>query len=174
MAKKKYLYMKGKVMKVIYPGSFDPVTNGHLDIIKRASSLFDEVVVAVLVNNDKKSLFTMEERIEMLKKLLYDYSNVTVDKFSGLLVDYAKEHKIDATIRGLRAISDYEIELQMAHLNNQLSHGKLETLFLTATPSVSFLSSSAVREIASFGGDITCFVDENVAQQTYKKFQGRK
>lgn len=158
-------------MKVIYPGSFDPVTNGHLDIIKRASRLFDEVVVAVLVNKEKKSLFSMEERIEMLEKLLYDYSNVRVDKFSGLLVDYTKEHDIVATIRGLRALSDYESELQMAHLNIELSYGNLETLFLTATPSVSFVSSSAVREIAQFGGDISSFVPSEIVQKTYDKYK---
>ncbi len=161
-------------MKVIYPGSFDPVTFGHLDIIKRASKLFDEVVVAVLVNGEKKGLFSMDERIEMLNNLLYDYDNVKVDKFSGLLFDYTNKNGIDATIRGLRAVSDYESELQMAHLNNQLSNGELETLFLTATPSVSFVSSSAVREIAAFGGDITNFVDEEVAKKTYAKFKGRK
>ena len=160
-------------MRVIYPGSFDPVTNGHLDIIKRASRLFDEVVVAVLVNKDKKSLFTTEERIEMLKELLYDYSNVTVDNFSGLLVDYTKNNKIDATIRGLRAVSDYESELQMAHLNIGLSDGELETLFLTATPSVSFVSSSAVREIAEFGGDISKLVPYKVAEKTREKYSRR-
>ena len=158
-------------MKVIYPGSFDPVTNGHLDIIKRASRLFDEVVVAVLVNKEKKSLFSMEERIEMLEKLLYDYSNVKVDYFSGLLVDYTKENDIVATIRGLRAVSDYESELQMAHLNIELSYGDLETLFLTATPSVSFVSSSAVREIAQFGGDISSFVPSEIVQKTYDKYK---
>lgn len=161
-------------MKVIYPGSFDPVTKGHLDIINRASKLFDEVVVAILVNNEKNSLFSMQERIDMLEKLLYDYDNVRVDKFSGLLVDYARDNDISATIRGLRAVSDYEVELQMAHLNNQLSNGELETLFLTATPNVSFLSSSAVKEVATFGGDIGGFVDKYVAEQTYKKLKEKK
>lgn len=160
-------------MRVIYPGSFDPVTNGHLDIIKRASKLFDEVIVAVLVNKEKKSLFTMDERIEMLEKLLYDYSNVKVDYFSGLLVDYTRENNVDATVRGLRAVSDYESELQMAHLNIELSYGDLETLFLTATPTVSFVSSSAVREIAQFGGDIRSFVPSEVAEKTYSKYKER-
>lgn len=166
--------MKGKLMRVIYPGSFDPITNGHLDIIERASAKFDEVVVAVLINTQKEGLFSMDERIEMLEELLYDYSNVKVEKFSGLLVDFAHENHIDAIIRGLRAVSDYENELQLAHLNRFLSKdANLETLFLTASPKVSFLSSSAIREIAQLGGDITGLVPTQVAEKTYKKYQGR-
>lgn len=160
-------------MKVVYPGSFDPVTNGHLDIIKRASTIFDEVIVAVLINTNKNGLFNMDERIEMLNELLYDYSNVKVEQFSGLLADFAKENDIHAIIRGLRAVSDYENELQLAHLNSILSNGDLETLFMAASPDVSFVSSSAIREIAQFGGNINLMVPENVAKKTYKKYQGR-
>ncbi|MDO4779278.1 MAG: pantetheine-phosphate adenylyltransferase [Tissierellia bacterium] len=158
-------------MKVVYPGSFDPVTNGHLDIIRRAAVTFDEVVVAVLVNSQKKGLFSMEERIEMLQELLYDYDNVSVKLFSGLLVDFLEDENIDAIIRGLRAVADYEVELQLAHLNKYISKGKYETLFMVAGTDVSFLSSSVVKEIASYHGDISNLVPDQIVQRIYDKYK---
>mgnify|MGYP001309532267 FL=1 len=158
-------------MIAIYPGSFDPVTNGHLDMIKRSASAFDEVVVGVLVNYSKNSLFTMDERIEMLEELLYDYSNVKVKKFSGLLVDFVIEEKADAVVRGLRAVSDYEAELQMAHINKNLADNKLETLFMVSSPEYSFLSSSVVKEIASLGGDVSKLVPKCVNKKIRNKLK---
>lgn len=157
-------------MKVVYPGSFDPVTNGHLDIIKRASKIYDEVIVCVLINNSKKYLFTMDERIEMLENILYDYNNVKVAKYSGLLIDFAKENQVDAIIRGIRAVSDYETELQFAQMNKVYSGGVVETLFMVAEPKYSYLSSSIVKEIASFNRDVNGLVPEIVANEIKNKF----
>ncbi|MGF0039286.1 pantetheine-phosphate adenylyltransferase [Peptoniphilaceae bacterium SGI.131] len=161
-------------MKVVYPGSFDPITNGHLDIIARSAACFDEVVVAVLVNSQKNGLFTMDERIEILEDLLYDYDNVVVKQFSGLLVDFCDLEQVDAIVRGLRAVSDYEVELQLAHLNKHISTKKIETLFMVAAPNVSFLSSSVVKEIASYGGNISNFVPNSVEKRLKEKFKGEK
>lgn len=158
-------------MKVVYPGSFDPTTNGHLDIIKRAAEIFDEVVVAVMVNTQKKGLFSMSERIEILEELLYNYNNVTVSHFTGLLVDFCEREKVDAIIRGVRAVSDYEIELQLAHLNKEISAGKFETLFMVASTDVSFVSSSVVKEIALFGGDISNLAPKKVIDRVYDKYK---
>lgn len=157
-------------MKVVYPGSFDPITNGHLDIIKRASKIYDEVIVCVLINNSKKYLFSMDERIEMLEDILYDYNNVKVAKYSGLLIDYVKENQVDAIIRGIRAVSDYETELQFAQMNKVYSGGVVETLFMVAEPKYSYLSSSIVKEIASFKRDVDGLVPEIVANNIKKKF----
>lgn len=157
-------------MKVVYPGSFDPVTNGHLDIIKRAASIYEEVIVCVLINNSKKYLFTMNERIEMLKELLYDYSNVFVAGYSGLLIDFVEENSVDAIVRGIRAVSDYETELQFAQMNKFYSGGKVETLFMVAEPKYSYLSSSIVKEIASFKRDVSKLVPENVVNKLKTKF----
>lgn len=157
-------------MKVVYPGSFDPVTNGHLDIIKRASKIYDEVIVCVLINNTKKYLFSMDERIEMLEDILYDYNNVKVAKYSGLLIDFVKENQIDAIIRGIRAVSDYETELQFAQMNKVYSGGVVETLFMVAEPKYSYLSSSIVKEIASFKRDVNGLVPEIVANKIKNKF----
>lgn len=157
-------------MKVVYPGSFDPVTNGHLDIIKRASKIYDEVIVCILINNSKKYLFTMDERIEMLENILYDYNNVKVAKYSGLLIDFAKENQVDAIIRGIRAVSDYETELQFAQMNKVYSGGVVETLFMVAEPKYSYLSSSIVKEIASFNRDVNGLVPEIVANKIKNKF----
>lgn len=157
-------------MKVVYPGSFDPVTNGHLDIIKRASKIYDEVIVCVLINNTKKYLFSMDERIEMLEDILYDYNNVKVAKYSGLLIDFVKENQVDAIIRGIRAVSDYEIELQFAQMNKFYSGGVVETLFMVAEPKYSYLSSSIVKEIASFKRDVNGLVPEIVANKIKNKF----
>ena len=146
--------------RVVYPGSFDPVTNGHLDIIKRASDLFDEVVVAVLVNKSKKTLFTVDERIEMISETTARFGNVKVDSWSGLLVDYCNEKEIPAIVKGLRAISDFDYELQMSQINYQLKG--IETLFISTAPAHSFLSSSLIKEILSFGGDVTAYMPKEL------------
>lgn len=134
------------------PGSFDPPTNGHLDVIGRASALFDEVVVAVLVNKSKKSLFTVDERIAMLTDITEKYPNVSVGSFHGLLVDYCRDNDIRAIVKGLRAVTDFDYELQMAQMNQQLSG--VDTLFMSATPEYSFIASSLVKEVATYGGDV--------------------
>jgi len=144
------------VKKVVCPGSFDPITFGHLDIIERASGLFDEVVVAVLVNKTKKSLFTVEERMEMILEVTGSFPNVTVASWSGLLVDYCQENKIQAIVKGLRAVTDLDYELQMSQMNLQLKG--VETLFMSTAPAYSFLSSSLVKEIAAYDGDISGYV----------------
>ena len=156
--------------RAVYPGSFDPMTFGHLDVIKRASSVFDELVVSVLNNKEKKPLFSVEERVKILEEATKDMPNVTVDSFSGLLIDYAKEKKVNVAIRGLRAITDFEYELQLAQMNQTLSEGALETMFLTTNLQYAYLSSSAVKEIAMFHGDISRCVPEFVAEMLYKKF----
>ncbi len=148
---------------VICPGSFDPITYGHLDIIGRASSLYDEVVVAVLVNQTKASLFTVEERMEMIRDVTRDFPNVWVDSWSGLLVEYCKAHGIPAIVKGLRAVSDFDYELQMAQMNHQLSG--IETVFISTSPQYSFLSSSLVKEIAKYGGDVSAYVPPKALTQ---------
>jgi pantetheine-phosphate adenylyltransferase len=145
---------------VVCPGSFDPVTNGHLDIIGRAAVLHDEVVVAVLINITKKSLFTVDERVEMLSEITKGYGNVRVDRFHGLLVDFCTANGITAVVRGLRAVSDFEYEMQMAQMNYRLA--EVETLFMTTNPQFSFLSSSLIKEIAKYGGDVSGLVPESV------------
>jgi len=144
---------------VICPGSFDPVTLGHMDIIGRAAAMFDKVIVAVLVNSSKKPVFTAQERISLLKKALADFDNVEVQSFDGLLVDYARQVGADAVVRGLRAVSDFEYEFQMSLTNKKL-YPELETIFLTTRSEYMFLSSSIVKQIAVLGGDITNFVPE--------------
>ena len=149
--------------RVVCPGSFDPVTNGHLDIISRASRLYDEVVVAVLINITKKSLFTVEERMEMLREVSTQYGNVRVDSFHGLLVDFCEANGISAVVKGLRAVSDFDYELQMAQMNYSMA--KVETMFMTTNPLYSFLSSSLIREVAKYGGDVSGLVPEQVIGQ---------
>ncbi|MGD0934425.1 MAG: pantetheine-phosphate adenylyltransferase [Streptosporangiaceae bacterium] len=146
--------------RVVCPGSFDPVTNGHLDIISRVSRLYDEVVVAVLINITKKSLFTVEERMEMLREVSTQYGNVRVDSFHGLLVDFCEANGISAVVKGLRAVSDFDYELQMAQMNYSMA--KVETMFMTTNPLYSFLSSSLIREVAKYGGDVSGLVPEQV------------
>jgi pantetheine-phosphate adenylyltransferase len=143
----------GVTRRAVCPGSFDPVTNGHLDIIGRASRLYDEVVVAVLINKKKSSMFTVDERIEMLRDATASYGNVRLDSFHGLLVDYCRDEGIQAIVKGLRAISDFDYELQMAQMNFTLAG--VETLFMTTNPEYSFLSSSLVKEVATYGGDVS-------------------
>jgi pantetheine-phosphate adenylyltransferase len=136
------------------------VTNGHLDIIGRASGLYDEVVVAVLINITKKSLFSVDERVEMLREVTAGYGNVRVERFHGLLVDFCAANGITAVVKGLRAVSDFEYEMQMAQMNYRLA--KVETLFMTSNPLYSFLSSSLIKEIAKYGGDVSGLVPEAV------------
>lgn len=149
--------------KVVTPGSFDPVTNGHLDIIGRAARLFDEVTVAVLINKSKASMFTVEERMEMLRQVTSQWPNVRVDAFHGLLVDFCRERGIAAIVKGLRAVSDFDYELQMAQMNHQLAG--VETLFVPTSAIYSYLSSSLVKEVATYGGDISALVPELVASR---------
>ena len=156
--------------KAIYPGSFDPVTYGHLDIIRRAAQIFDELTVSVLNNKLKTPLFSVEERVNILKEATKDIPNVKVESFSGLLVDYARSRDIHVVIRGLRAITDFEYELQNAQTNALLSSGELDTIFLTTSLEYAYLSSSSVKEIASFKGDISMCVPEFVADKVYEKF----
>ncbi len=161
-------------MKIaVYPGSFDPVTYGHLDSIKRASSMFDELIVAVMCNSAKTPLFTLDERVKMLKESVKDLDNVKIESFSGLLIDYCKENQIHIVIRGLRAITDFEYELQIAQTNKELSHGQVDTVFLTTNLKYSYLSSSVVKEIASYNGDITPCVPEFVAKALYEKYKAK-
>ena len=154
----------------IYPGSFDPVTYGHIDIITRASRMFDHIIVAVLNNPAKSPLFTVEERVTMLREVIAHLPNVEVDSFSGLLVDYAREKNCRVAIRGLRAMTDFDYELHFAQTNSAISKGDLETVFLTTDIQYSFLSSTTVREIASFHGDISELVPRSVAKKLYSKY----
>lgn len=157
--------------RAVYPGSFDPVTYGHLDVIKRASEMFDELIVSVLNNKTKTPLFSVEERVKILEEATKDIPNVRIDSFSGLLIDYAKANDIHVAVRGLRAITDFEYELQIAQTNRKLSKDELDTVFLTTSLEYAYLSSSSVKEIASFGGDISQCVPEFVAKMTYDKYK---
>lgn len=160
--------------RAVYPGSFDPVTYGHLDIIKRASEIFDVLVVSVLNNKGKTPLFSVEERVKILEEATKDIPNVQVESFSGLLVDYAAANDIHVSVRGLRAITDFEYELQIAQTNAKLSGGKLDSVFLTTSLEYAYVSSSTVKEIASFGGDISQCVPDFVARKVYEKYNIKK
>lgn len=157
--------------KAIYPGSFDPVTFGHLDIIKRSASMFDEVVVGVLVNNAKHPLFSVEERTQMIEQAVEEYPNVSVIHFDGLLIDYMKEHDISVIVRGLRAITDFDYELQIAQSNRKVSNEAIDTVFLTTSIDYAYLSSSIVREYASYGTDVSQFVPAFVARRLRDRYQ---
>ena len=152
----------------VYPGSFDPITNGHIDVIKRASKVFDHLIVAVLVNDSKKSMFTLDERLDILKHSIDNLDNVSFDSFSGLLVDYCKEKQLSAIVRGLRAISDFEFELQMAQMNRQL-YDETETVFFTTSEQYSYLSSSLVKEVAKFGGKIDGLIPDYAIMKIKEK-----
>jgi len=161
------------MIKAIYPGSFDPVTNGHLDIIKRAAKLTDKLVVAVLENpNKKNSLFTVEERIEHLKLVTKDIENVEIHSFSGLLIDFAKKENAQIVIRGLRAVTDFENEFQMA-LTNRSLYPAVETMFIPTSVEYLYLSSSTVKEVAMFGGDIGTMVPCEIKDTVIERFKGR-
>jgi pantetheine-phosphate adenylyltransferase len=151
----------------VCPGSFDPVTNGHLDVFARAAAMADEVVVAVLINHTKAGLFTIDERIDMLREVVAPFPNIRVDSFHGLLVDYCAEHGITAIVKGLRAVSDFDYELQMAQMNYRLAG--VETMFITTNPLYSFLSSSLVKEVAKFGGDVDGLVPDAVLMRLRAK-----
>jgi pantetheine-phosphate adenylyltransferase len=155
--------------RAIYPGSFDPVTNGHLDVIGRARKLFDEIVVAVAHNDEKQALFSLEERLGLLREALDKIDNVRVAQFDGLLVEFAIAQKANAVIRGLRAVSDFEFEFQMALMNRKLADG-VETIFLMPKEEYTYLSSRLVKEIARLGGDVSGFVPSSVAQALARRF----
>jgi pantetheine-phosphate adenylyltransferase len=157
--------------RAVCPGSFDPPTNGHVDIIGRAASLFDEIVVAVLVNKSKKSLFTVEERIAMLGEIVTPYPNVKIDSFHGLLVDYCRDHDVRAIVKGLRAVTDFDYELQMAQMNQQLSG--VDTLFMSTSPEWSFVASSLVKEVATFGGDVAHLLPPTVHRRLVERIAER-
>lgn len=161
------------MLRAVYPGSFDPVTYGHLDIIRRAASLVDELIVGVLNNNAKTPLFSIEERVKMLEEVTGDLPNVRVAPFEGLLIDFAQEMGAGMVIRGLRAITDFENELKMAQTNHKLSP-KVETVFLTTSLEYAYLSSTVVKEVAYFGGDITQFVPETVRQNIQRKINKKE
>ncbi len=154
----------------IYPGSFDPVTNGHLDIIERAAKICDKLIVAVLINNSKSPAFTIDERVYMLKKAVENCENVSVESFSGLLVDYVKHKKANVIIKGLRAVSDFEYELQMALLNKNQAP-EIETLFMMSNINYSFLSSSMVKELARHKGNIAGLLPEAIIEDVINKFR---
>jgi pantetheine-phosphate adenylyltransferase len=158
-------------VRAIYPGSFDPLTNGHLDLIERGSKIFDELIVSVLRNTEKDPLFTVSERLEMLEQMVKQYENVRVEAFEGLLVDYAMQKKAKAVLRGIRAISDYEYELQMALMNRKLEP-QLETVFMMPAETYSYLSSRLVKEIFRLGGSVRGLVPEVVEQRLREKFHG--
>ena len=153
--------------RVVCPGSFDPATNGHLDVISRAAGLYDEVIVAVLINIKKKTLFTIDERVEMLAEVTKDYGNVRVERFRGLTVDFCVANGVNAIVKGLRAVSHFEYEMQQAQMNYRLA--KVETLFMTTNPLYSFLSSSLVKEIALYGGDVSGLVPEPVLSRLHAR-----
>lgn len=155
--------------RAVCPGSFDPVTNGHMDIIGRAAGLFDEVIVAVLVNESKQGLFTVEERMALLREVAVDYPNVRVESFRGLLVDFCRAQDARVVVKGIRAVSDFDYELQMAQMNIGLAG--VETLFMPTNPLYSFLSSSLVKEVARWGGDISPHVPETVCEKLVKRLQ---
>jgi len=159
------------VKRVVCPGSFDPITFGHLDIVERASSIFDEVVIAVMVNKTKQTLFTVEERIEMTKEVTSKFPNVKVDSWSGLLVDYCKKNDISIIVKGLRAVTDFDYELQMSQINLQLQG--VETLFISTAPAHSFLSSSLVKEIASHGGDVSSYIPAVLLERLKSRLAGK-
>ena len=163
--------MKRKI--AIVPGSFDPITYGHIDIIKRSAQLFDEVIVAILVNPDKKYLFKLEEREEMINESIKDFNNVKVDSFSGLLVNYAKKVNSTVIVRGLRAVSDFEYEMQLTFMNKALDDN-IETFYMMANKQYSFISSSIVKGVSGFGADLSKFVPKHVEERLEKKVKERE
>ena len=156
--------------RAVCPGSFDPVTNGHVDVIRRAAALYDQLVVAGLVNPGKAGLFPPEERMALLREAVVDLTNVTVDSFEGLLVDYCRAHDVPVIVKGLRAVGDFEYELQMAQMNRELAN--VETLFVPTAPQVGHLSSSLVKQIARFGGDVSSLVPKGVNDRLVAMAEG--
>ncbi|GIH04473.1 phosphopantetheine adenylyltransferase [Rhizocola hellebori] len=158
--------------RAVYPGSFDPVTRGHLDIIGRSAQLFDEVIVAVLVNETKQGLFSVEERLDMLVEVTKEYPNVRVMSFRGLLVDFCRDHGAQIVVKGVRVVGDFEYELQMAQMNIGLSG--VETLFMPTNPLYSFIASSLVKEVAKWGGDVSTYVPELVEQRLAERLRAAR
>lgn len=158
--------------KALYTGSFDPLTYGHLDMIQRAAKMFDELVVGVIANPAKKPLFTVEEREKMIRDVVGDIPNVKVNHFTGLLADYVNSEGFDIVVRGLRATTDFEYELQMAHMNARLFRDKVETIFLMTQPEYSFISSSMMKEVRSLGGDVEGLVPDKILECMDKKLKG--
>lgn len=157
-------------MKIgIYPGSFDPITKGHLDIIERASRVVDELVIGVLNNSEKKPMFSAEERVALIKEAVSNLPNVRVEAFDGLTVDFAKQNNANILVRGLRAVTDFEYELQIAQMNHKMN-SSLDTIFFTTSVEYSYLSSSIVKEIAKYKGDVSPFVPQNVVKAIYDKY----
>jgi pantetheine-phosphate adenylyltransferase len=157
----------------IYPGSFDPPTNGHLDLVSRALTIFDELIIVVITNPSKKALFTPEERTEMLSSIYGDNERIKILQYEGLLVDFAREYKVDAVLRGLRAVSDFEYEFQMALMNRQLDPS-INTVYLMPSSEFSYLSSSLIKEVFSYGGDVGDLIPEIVSEYLDKKFKSLK
>lgn len=158
--------------RAVCPGSFDPVTNGHIDIVARASFLFDEVIVAVGVNKSKNRLFTAEERMEMLREACREFPNVRIDGFTGLLTAFCEERDVHAIVKGLRAVSDFDYELQMAQMNSSLAD--IETVFVPTSPEYSFLASSLVKEVAAFGGDVSGLIPDFVRERLVTRLEERR
>jgi len=158
--------------KAVYPGSFDPVTFGHLDIIERSARMCDHLIIGVLYNYSKSPLFSVEERVNMLKSLTGNFANVEVKSFGGLMIDFVRANQADAVVRGLRAVTDFEYELQIAQTNRVIAP-EVDTVFLTTNLKYSYLSSSIVKEIASYGGEINAFVPEEIAERVRKKIEDR-
>jgi len=156
-------------IRAMYPGTFDPMTNGHSDLIRRASKMFDQVVIAIASNPKKKPLFSLDERVQMAQEILAPYKNVTIVGYDTLTIHFAKEHKLNVIMRGLRAVSDFEFEFQLASMNRELDE-TIETVFLTPDEKYSYISSSMVREISSLDGDVSKFVDPLVASALSKRF----
>ncbi len=157
------------MMKAIYPGTFDPMTKGHIDIVERGSKIFDELLVSVAVNDRKQTLFTLEERVKMAKESLKQFKNVRIISFGNLLVDFMKQQNVNIILRGLRAVSDFEFELQLALMNRKM-YPDCETIFLMPNKKYIFLSSSMIREIAMLGGDVSCFVSDYTNKCIINKF----
>ena len=160
----------GNVIKAVYPGSFDPVTYGHIDVMQRAAKMFDELTVCVMYNKAKTPLFSVDERVKMLRDVTCGISNIRVDAYEGLVIDYAKKIGAHVSIRGLRAVTDFEYELQIAQTNKLLSHGGVDTVFLTTSLEYAYLSSSSVKEIAAFGGDISMCVPPEIEKRIWDKY----
>ena len=156
--------------KALYTGSFDPMTNGHLDIIERASKMFNELVVGVIVNPNKKPLFTKEERVKMIEDVTAHLENVRVDSFQGLLADYVNENHFDAVIRGLRATTDFDYEIQMAQMNDRLFDDGIESVFLMTSPEYSFISSSVIKEVVSLGGSVDGLLPDRIMDEIKAKY----
>ncbi|MPQ42438.1 pantetheine-phosphate adenylyltransferase [Clostridium tarantellae] len=155
----------------VYPGSFDPITNGHVNIIERSSKLFDKVIIAVLINIDKKGLFQIDERVEIIKKVVECYSNVEVKCFNGLLIDFMHREEANILIKGLRTVTDFEYEVPMALINNELDKN-IETLFMLSDPTYSYISSSAIKQIAKFGGCVDKFIPKQILEIFNYKIKG--